>query len=151
MGNIGEFVAQARKRAKLTQGQLAEKTGLSIGYIGNLERGSVDRPKRPTLEALAAALDVSLNDLATEAGMSDPPSQRDIEAEMARLAALPTVQDRLDALSRLSPAVYDLVLAWSQELLVDAARHRQREDNRPVPEHHKRDQEGKQSNGRSDR
>jgi transcriptional regulator with XRE-family HTH domain len=127
---IGEFVRNARKRLGLTQEDLSDRTGLSIGYLGNLERGVVDLPRRPTLEKLSAALDVSINDFVVASGVSDPPTERDVESEMRRIAALPTVEERMDELKRLSPAVYDLVEAWAMDLVRQAGKRQTGETQR---------------------
>lgn len=39
---IGEMVKEARKEAKLTQEDLAEKTGTKKSYISRLENGKID-------------------------------------------------------------------------------------------------------------
>lgn len=44
----GAYLRQLRKERDLTIGQLSEETGLSISYIGVIERGSAN----PSLEAL---------------------------------------------------------------------------------------------------
>jgi len=36
----GATAREIRRRANLTQGQVAERMGVSIGYISNLERGT---------------------------------------------------------------------------------------------------------------
>jgi transcriptional regulator with XRE-family HTH domain len=149
IGGIGEFVQQARKRKRLTQEQLADVTGLSVGYLGNLERGAVDRPKRPTLELLAAALDVSVNDLVVAAGMADPPTERDIEGEMRRIAALPTIEARMDALKLLSPVVFGLVEAWAIDLVRQAGQRRQ-EGNTPERPERRRGRSGLSADESSD-
>jgi transcriptional regulator with XRE-family HTH domain len=48
---------QARLKKKLTQADLAERTGLSVAYISLLERGA-RCPPLPTLDLLADALGV---------------------------------------------------------------------------------------------
>ena len=54
---VGENVRRARERAKLTQEQLAERSGFSQQYISDLERGR----RNPTI--------VSLYELATALGV----------------------------------------------------------------------------------
>ncbi len=136
---IGEFVRQAREGwqpKKMTQEQLAERTGLSVGYIGNLERGMVERPYRDTLEKLATALDVSYNELAAAAGMMDSgteaPAEGDVETEIKRIRSLPTIDAKLDALKQLSPALYETVRDVVFALL-DQARQPLDRSRTPVP------------------
>jgi transcriptional regulator with XRE-family HTH domain len=59
---LGERIRTCRKRAKLTQEKLAEKTGLSVVFISLLENAwrtiSLD-----SLLKIARAMDVDLEDL----------------------------------------------------------------------------------------
>jgi transcriptional regulator with XRE-family HTH domain len=52
-------IKEWRARRKLTQEQLAEKTGLSRGFLARLETARHD-PKLSTLEKIAAALKVDI-------------------------------------------------------------------------------------------
>ena len=52
----GEEVRSLRKRANLTQKELAEKTGLSQGLIAKIENGTVD-PKASTLRKILNVLE----------------------------------------------------------------------------------------------
>jgi transcriptional regulator with XRE-family HTH domain len=54
---VPENLKRARLKKKLTQEQLAAKTGLSVAYISLLERGA-RCPPLPTLDTLADALGV---------------------------------------------------------------------------------------------
>lgn len=57
--NIGDKVKKTRKAKKLTLKHLAEKTGLSIGYLSNLERG-LSSPTLDNLQLVCGAMEVSL-------------------------------------------------------------------------------------------
>src|SRR5947209_20241332 len=59
-----------RKRAGLTQEMLAEKAGLGVNTIGNLER-AVSAPYRDTVAALATALELAADEQATFAAAAD--------------------------------------------------------------------------------
>jgi transcriptional regulator with XRE-family HTH domain len=63
MGNLQEIlgvrVRSLRMAAGVTQEKLAEKAGISLKHLGELERGR-SNPTLSSLEALAAALGVSL-------------------------------------------------------------------------------------------
>lgn len=61
-----ERLRQLRAQAGLTQLQLAVKAGLGLTCIHTLEAGR-GQPSLPTLRKLAAALEVSLDDLAGQA------------------------------------------------------------------------------------
>ena len=54
---LGEQVRNIRKKRGITLKELAEKTGLSIGYISQIERDLTD-PSLSTLRKLSAALDI---------------------------------------------------------------------------------------------
>lgn len=56
---LGKRIQLLRRRAGLTQEQLAERTGLSLKHLGELERGRAN-PTFSSLENLASSLDVPL-------------------------------------------------------------------------------------------
>lgn len=62
---FGNKLKHLRKKADLTQQQLAEKTGLSIDFIGMIERGE-RAPSFDTLEKFSEALNIKIADLFTE-------------------------------------------------------------------------------------
>lgn len=55
---FGDLLRHYRRRARLTQEQLAERAGLSVRAISDLERGVNRAPYRSTVARLAAALDL---------------------------------------------------------------------------------------------
>jgi predicted ATPase/DNA-binding CsgD family transcriptional regulator/DNA-binding XRE family transcriptional regulator len=57
--DFGDLVRQARLAAGLTQEELAERAGLSVRGISDLERGLIRSPRRDTLALLADALALS--------------------------------------------------------------------------------------------
>lgn len=59
MNDLGKIIKKARENARLTQRQLAEKTGLATVTIGQYERGGRN-PGGPQLQLLADALGVSV-------------------------------------------------------------------------------------------
>ncbi len=59
---IGSKIKEKRQAAGLTQGQLAEKTGLLQGHISRLESG-VHSPSFKTLERIAVAFGIKANEL----------------------------------------------------------------------------------------
>ncbi len=62
MATLAKRLKELRKKKKLTQLELAEKTGLSHAYIGRLEIGRYD-PQLSTLKKLAKVLKVSIAEL----------------------------------------------------------------------------------------
>lgn len=63
MAPLGDKLREARRREALTQGDLAEKSGVGITTIVRLERGQITEPRVSTLRKLAGALDVEPRDL----------------------------------------------------------------------------------------
>ena len=60
--NFGATFRRIRKSKNLTQDEVAERAGLSISYISDVERG-VANPKLDTIEALAKGVDVGVQEL----------------------------------------------------------------------------------------
>lgn len=91
---LGERIRRARKKKRMTQEELGEKTELSTAHIGHIERGT----RIPSLEALlslAAVLGTGLDALLCD---SEPPSlallslaDKIEQMEPARAEALKTV------------------------------------------------------------
>lgn len=68
---FGPLLVALRRSASLTQEDLAESAGLSVRAVRDMERGRVRRPRRGTVSALAAALDLDAGEeaeLAAAAG-----------------------------------------------------------------------------------
>jgi transcriptional regulator with XRE-family HTH domain len=58
MTEVGDQLKKVRRRAMLTQEQLAERSGVGITTINRIETGTVKDPHFSTLRKLAAALEV---------------------------------------------------------------------------------------------
>ena len=57
MGNLGKNLRAARKKLRLSQEEVAARSGLEQGEVSRIERGLRD-PQVSTLEKLAAAVEV---------------------------------------------------------------------------------------------
>jgi transcriptional regulator with XRE-family HTH domain len=57
VGNLGANLRAARKKLKLTQEQVAERSGVHATEVSRIERGKRD-PMVSTVERLAAAVEV---------------------------------------------------------------------------------------------
>lgn len=57
--SFASLLRALRAESGLTQEEIAERSGLSVRAIGDLERGTVRRPQRKTVELLVAALGVT--------------------------------------------------------------------------------------------
>jgi transcriptional regulator with XRE-family HTH domain len=58
MTEVGDRLKRARRRAMLTQEQLADKSGVGVTTINRIEKGHVEDPHFSTLRKLAQALEV---------------------------------------------------------------------------------------------
>ena len=61
---LGERIKIARIRHRLKQAQLAERIGISVNSLSQIESGETANPRMDTLIALANALQVSMDYLA---------------------------------------------------------------------------------------
>jgi predicted ATPase/DNA-binding XRE family transcriptional regulator len=77
---FGELLKTLRIAARLTQEALAERAGLSVRGLQDLERGQSLRPRRDTVELLAIALTLSTADRAALLALAAPQPQRPLEA-----------------------------------------------------------------------
>lgn len=66
---IGELIKKRRKKKQLTIKDLADKTGLSVGFLSQTER-NISVPNLTTLSKIANALGVSLGYFITVPGQS---------------------------------------------------------------------------------
>ncbi len=63
---LADNVKRYRAKKGLSQDQLARKAGVTYSTLTKLESGVNQNPKVKTLQQIAAALDVTLNDLMKE-------------------------------------------------------------------------------------
>lgn len=63
---LGKAVRYLRLERDQTQEALAHKAGVTVGHLSKIERGHAN-PTWETLEAIAAALEVSISGLAKQA------------------------------------------------------------------------------------
>jgi len=61
VNRLGVAIKKLRKSRGLTQGQLAEYSGISSSYISQIETGQRPNPSGQTLEKLATKLDVTVD------------------------------------------------------------------------------------------
>jgi len=70
--SFAEALIQLREMRQLGRSQLAYKSGLTRSTITMLELGERTDPRSSTLAKLAAALEVSTDDILIKAGMKEP-------------------------------------------------------------------------------
>ena len=59
---LGNRIVELRKASGMTQGELAEKTGLTQSHVSRLEKGQ-HSPSRKTLEKIASAFGMEVSEL----------------------------------------------------------------------------------------
>ncbi|HEY3505305.1 MAG TPA: helix-turn-helix domain-containing protein, partial [Actinocatenispora sp.] len=107
---FAQVLARTRAAAGLTQEELAERAELSVRAVSNLERGEASRPRRGTIDRLAAALGLTGGDARrfTDVARGRPVRDHDPDAAPAvdGPAQLPTdlpdFTGRADELTRLA-------------------------------------------------
>ncbi|GAA3514203.1 ATP-binding protein [Actinocatenispora rupis] len=113
---VGELLLAARTRSGLTQEGLAERSGVSVRTISDLERGRILAPQRRTARALADALAVSDAEravLLAERHVAEPTSSPAIVAQHVP-PDLADLAGRDSELARLA--------AWADEVAAGAGR-----------------------------
>jgi DNA-binding SARP family transcriptional activator/tetratricopeptide (TPR) repeat protein len=68
---LGAFVREHRRAVGLTQLQLAQRSGLSLAAVRDLEQGRSRRPRRESLDALARALGLDVRQSAALSAAGD--------------------------------------------------------------------------------
>lgn len=65
------MLREMRKKRGLSQAELARRTGLAQGVISYIETGKTRWPRIDTLQALAAALNCTIEELADTGGQKN--------------------------------------------------------------------------------
>ena len=96
---LGAIIREQRELAALPMRQLARSVGISNPYLSQIERG-LRAPSEAVIEALAAALDLSADDLYRRAGFiemvnsADAPAQSVLAEAIAAAPELTAAQRR---------------------------------------------------------
>ena len=78
---LGDRIRKLRDQRELTQGQLAQSSAVSQGYLSQLENGEVKNPSAAVLLRVAQAVDVDPDELFEAAGY---PTVRTLRATYER-------------------------------------------------------------------
>ena len=104
--DLGEFIRDQRRTARLSLRKLSELAGISNPYLSQIERG-LREPSERVVDAIARSLETSVDALYADAGISIPEEE---DAGGAREAI--EVDDRLTARQRRTLLeMYDSFLA----------------------------------------
>lgn len=92
VGNVGEFLREQRRNAKLSLRQLADAAGVSNPYLSQIERG-LRKPSADILQQLAKALRISAETLYVQAGILDERDREDLLQVPAAILADPSINE----------------------------------------------------------
>jgi transcriptional regulator with XRE-family HTH domain len=92
VGNLGEYLREQRRTARLSLRQLADAAGVSNPYLSQIERG-LRKPSADILQQLAKALRISAETLYVQAGMLDERERQELETRAVILAD-PSITER---------------------------------------------------------
>jgi transcriptional regulator with XRE-family HTH domain len=81
LGELGSFIREQRRGARLSLRKLSETAGISNPYLSQIERG-LRKPSAEILQAIAGALRISAETLYVRAGILDEHRDRDLESEI---------------------------------------------------------------------
>ena len=81
LGELGSFIREQRRGARLSLRKLSETAGISNPYLSQIERG-LRKPSAEILQAIAKALRISAETLYVRAGILDEQPDRDLESEI---------------------------------------------------------------------
>lgn len=93
VGNLGEYLREQRRNARLSLRQLADAAGVSNPYLSQIERG-LRKPSAEVLQQVAKALRISAETLYVRAGILDAERDRDEVETRAVILADPTLNER---------------------------------------------------------
>ncbi|WP_424212535.1 helix-turn-helix domain-containing protein [Streptomyces sp. BI20] len=92
VGNLGEYLREQRRQARLSLRQLSEAAGVSNPYLSQIERG-LRKPSAEILQQLAKALRISAETLYVQAGILDAERDRDEVETRAAILADPSIDE----------------------------------------------------------
>ncbi len=86
--DIGDFIRDLRRNARISLRQLASQTGVSNPYLSQIERG-LRKPSAEVLQQLASALRVSTPMMYLRAGLLDALDAKEGQGVLAAIAVDP--------------------------------------------------------------
>lgn len=101
MTELARLVRQLRDARDLTQGQLAEYSGVSRSYITKLEQGKIGQPSLDVLDRLAKVLHSSRAELLAATG--EVSFTQTTDADIEALISDPEVRFQIARIGRLTP------------------------------------------------
>ena len=83
LGELGQFIREQRRTARLSLRKLSDLSGISNPYLSQIERG-LRKPSAEILQAIAKALRISAETLYVRAGILDEDREHDLVAEILK-------------------------------------------------------------------
>lgn len=83
LGELGSFIRDQRRSARLSLRKLSDLAGISNPYLSQIERG-LRKPSAEILQAIAKALSISSETLYVRAGILDEDRQHDLVDEILK-------------------------------------------------------------------
>ena len=117
---LGAIIREQRELAALPMRQLAKSVGISNPYLSQIERG-LRAPSEAVVEALAASLDLSVDELYRRAGYVEPATSPDDQTQS-------DLADAIAAAPELTPA-QRRAMAEIHRSFIDANRVRRASGN----------------------
>jgi transcriptional regulator with XRE-family HTH domain len=87
LGELGSFIRDQRRAARLSLRKLSDQAGISNPYLSQIERG-LRKPSAEILQAIAKALRISAETLYVRAGILDDNAEHDLVDEILKDKAL---------------------------------------------------------------
>ena len=87
LGELGAFIRDQRRSARLSLRKLSDLAGISNPYLSQIERG-LRKPSAEILQAIAKALSISSETLYVRAGILDEDRQHDLVDEILKNSEL---------------------------------------------------------------
>jgi transcriptional regulator with XRE-family HTH domain len=91
--DLGEFIRDQRRNARLSLRKLSERAGISNPYLSQIERG-LRKPSAEILQSIARGLRISAETLYVRAGILDEPSDDARPDLVSTIVADPTLNER---------------------------------------------------------
>ena len=91
--DLGDFIRDQRKNARLSLRKLSERAGISNPYLSQIERG-LRKPSADILQGIARGLQISAETLYVRAGILDDEPGRAPGDLVAAIAADATINER---------------------------------------------------------
>lgn len=90
LGELGDFIREQRRSARLSLRKLSDLAGISNPYLSQIERG-LRKPSAEILQAIAKALRISAETLYVRAGILD--AERDVDL-IGEILKDPSISER---------------------------------------------------------